>query len=244
MNNSKVEELLEDALNGNPAGNTDPNNQPQNKDVNNKSDEAKTTLPKYKVGNRELEPDQLHQEYENLLADYTRKSQRLSDLEKKADAFKDNNDGDKPLEMSGQDKVILKELKRLGFVSKDELESTLSDKSVEITRRASSVAATQMELKEAISQLEDDFDGSDGKPKVDGNKVLSFIAKYPETDMSPMQIAKYLYSDDFVKFEARGSAKSELPSTEDSGSGTKEPPKRNYKFNDGSAEAAVRDLIK
>lgn len=203
------------------------------------SPEAKSKLYKTLDG-REVDGDQLFEEYDHLVRDYTRKSQELSQLKKS-----DTEDADKKLskegELSAQDKAVVEELRRLGFVAKDELEQAISGREGEIVSKAAKVSTSQIELRDALNELKTDY------PFVDTRKVLNFIVENPNTNLSPLQIAKAIHTDDFVAMEVEkvaGSGKKDLPETEDTGVGASTPPTPKYNFKDGSAERAVADILK
>lgn len=231
------------------------NNQDPNKDGQSGTDNKVTefTLADGRKLSQEDILDALEKKdkYGELLPEFTRRSQELAELRKTKESTPDNTsvatqDGKK---LSPQQIAVLQELKELGVAFNSDLQKQLDDKVAElepkITSRAASITATQVQLKEAIEQLEEDFNGNEGKPKVDGSKVIQFIIDNPKTDKTPLEIAKYIYSEDFIKYEvAKASGKSELPHTEDGGSSTSQPPKfKAYDFKNGTAENALRTFL-
>lgn len=187
---------------------------------------------------RDVTADELFKEYDHLVRDYTRKTQELSQLKKPATEDKPQ---DKPGEMSAQDKAVLDELRRLGVVTKDELDSTFSTREGDIVSKAARVSTSQLELREALTELKNDYDF------VDTRKVLDFIVENPNTNLSPLQIAKAIHTEDFIALEVgkvTGEGKNSLPETEDTGVGVTTPPRPKYNFKDGSAERAVADILK
>lgn len=197
-----------------------------------KSDKMYKTLD-----GREVSADELFKEYDYLSRDYTRKTQELSQL-KKSDT--ETKDGETKMELSSQDEAVLKELRRLGVATKDEVEGILSSRENDLVSKAAKVSTSQMELKDALTELKNDYEF------VDTRKVLDFIVQNPNTNLSPLQIAKAIHTDDFVALEVAkvtGGDKAELPKTEDGGVGQTTPPKVKYNFKDGSAERAVSDLL-
>ncbi len=209
--------------------------------------------PKYKVGNRELEPDQLFEEYQRLQTDYTKKTQELSE------AKKPTPQSETPASLTAADQALVNELTRLGFkrggLTEEEFKTQLSAKETEIVQKSSGVATARIELKEALEQLENDFDGSVDpetkvpKPKVDKSKVLDFIVKNPSINLSPLEIAHSLYHDSFVKWEAgkmvgNQAAAPGLPATENGGSGHSDaPPTPSFNFQDNSVDRGLENLF-
>lgn len=187
---------------------------------------------------RDVDADQLFQEYDHLVRDYTRKSQELSQL-KKSDT-KVDTEPSKEGEISAQDKAVLDELRRLGVITKDELDNTFSAKEGELVSKAAKVSTSQIELRDALNELKNDYEF------VDTRKVLDFIVQNPNTNLSPLQIARAIHTDDFVALEVEKvtGGKKDLPETEDTGVGSTTPPQPKYRFKDGSAERAVSELLK
>jgi len=258
MTAKTTEQLLEEELNRlNAGGDSSSDNQAKTEQKEGTETEPS---PTYKVGNRELTPDQLYEEYKRLEAEFTRRSQRLSELEKSlAKPRQSEGEGQKQSTLSPQDQAVVEELRRLGFVPKDEVEKLFEERKKEweneIITRAVRTSAARLELKEALDELEEDFDGSEveingvkvRKPKVEREKILEFIQNNPNTDLSPYEIARVVYHDDFVKFEARqlvGGTSSKVPASEEGGLGTPTPPPPRYSFNDGSVERALAEILK
>lgn len=255
MEDAKLEESLRAELNGSDAedNNSEDNHDSKQDETNQNSDtddNSEVAPVKYTMPDgRELTGEEVLNEYKSLQSEFTRKSQELSKFKKsneRSDEGRDDKENAKET-LTPEEQNLVKELTRLGFVKQDQVEKVFSEKESSLTSKAASLAVAQTDLRAAITQLTDEFNGEEGKPKVDGNKVLNFIVQYPQTDLSPLQIAKVLYTDDFIKFEAGklGGSKKMLE-TEDnsSGSGNETPPSPKYSFGDGSAEKAVRELLK
>lgn len=252
MEDAKLEESLRAELNGSDAeddksednhdSESDKTNQKSETDDSSEAAPVKYTMP----DGRELTGEEVLQEYKSLQGEFTRKSQELSKFKKnsESDGSDDSGKNDKK-SLSAEEENLVKELARLGFVRKDEVEQTFNEKKSSLTSEAAQLAVAQQDLRSAISQLTTEFNGEEGKPKVDGNKVLNFIVQYPQTDLSPLQIAKALYPDEFIKYEAGKMSGGKLLKTEDNSSGAGEhtPPAPKYSFGDGSAEKAVRELL-
>jgi len=235
-----LEELLEDELSGEEKN----DNETQNQTTNQEKKEESPTSPTFKVGNRDLTPDQLFEEYQKLQSEFTRRSQRLSELEKAKESDTETSSNQQSL--SPQDQEVLKELRRLGVVTKDEAitKDEVDGLKEELLTSAVTTSSKMSELRQALDELEEDFDGTDGKPKVDRQKILDFIVQNPNTNLTPLQIAKAVYYDDFVKYEASKISSNGVPKTETHGLGNvTEPPKAKYSFKDGSVERAVLEQL-
>jgi len=254
MEDAKLEESLRAELNGSDAeDNKSEDNHDSNLDKTNQnsetdnSSEAESVVKYTMPDGRELTGEEVLQEYKSLQGEFTRKSQELSKFKKAPESDEKKDDGknaDKTL--TAEEQNLINELKRLGFVKKDEVDQFFNEKRSSLTSEAAQLAVAQQDLRSAISQLTTEFNGEDGKPKVDGNKVLNFIVQYPQTDLSPLQIAKALDPDAFINYEAGKLTGNKLLKTEDtsSGSGSSTPPAPKYSFGDGSAEKAVAELLK
>jgi len=235
MNDKKtLEELLDDEL-SNETKNTDNNSLATNQE---KKEEAPSS-PKYKVGDRELTPDQLYEEHKKLEAEFTRRSQRLAELEKATKA-ESSEQPSQQQSLSPQDAEVVKELKRLGVLTKDEADKLKE----EVLTTAVTTSSKMSKLEQALDELEEDFDGEEGRPKVDRQKILDFIIQNPNTNLTPLQIAKAVHYDDFVKYEASKLSSGGVPKTESHGLGrVTEPPKAKYSFKDGSVERAILEQM-
>jgi len=246
-----VEQMVTETLNGNSEG-----GEPSKLDEKTAAGETAATQPTLYTmpDGRELTGEQVLEEYKSLQSDYTRKSQELSEKTKTEQAVNGAEDN-KPV-LSPRDQAILDDLKnKFGVITKDELDKAFQARKPEIVSESAKVSATQAQLQQALDDLEEDFDGREEDingvkiplPKVERQKVIDFIVKNPGTNLSPLEIAKAVYANDFISYEAKklsanGSAK--LPSTEKGGAGVTEPPAaKPLSFRDGSAEEAVKETI-
>jgi len=238
--NKSLEELLEEELadEGKETKSEEP------KATNQEEKEETPSSPTYKVGNRDLTSDQLYEEYQKLQAEFTRRSQELAELKKtKTTETTEPSSSQQPL--SPQDAEVLRELKRLGVVTKDEAltKDEIEKLKEELLTTAVSTSSKMSKLEQALDELEEDFDGTDGKPKVERQKILEFIIQNPNTNLTPLQIAKAVYYDDFVKWEA-SKLSGGVPKTESHGLGSiTEPPKSRVSFKDGSIERVVAEAL-
>ena len=237
-NNSGTEDLLNggSSNSGNPS---DPSNQGGSGNGGNSQPETKLySTP----DGRMVTAEQLVKEHNSLYTDYHQKSQELSKLRTPSNQEPSNSDFTDP-----KDAALAAELKRLGFVQKADVERTITEKGGEIAQSATKRSISAVKLEEALDDLETDFDGSEGKPKVSKEDVLNFIVKNPTLDLSPLQIARTLYYDDFVRWEARnlgGNPNPQVPTTETHGAQVVNPPTPPvYRFNDGSAYRAAMEIL-
>lgn len=275
-NGQTTEQLLAAELNGgsanqNPTGGDQPSSATNGQPAAT-VDAQYVTLPGHvdSAGNPiKMTPEQAAEKYKELQATYTQTSQELSQLKKNPpqpqSAGQDNqppvNQGSQPaidpgtnLPLSPKDQVLQSELKRLGVAFKSEVPDENK-----IVERASSVSLSNITLRNALEELSSSFDGGEEevngvkvmKPQVDPTAVLDFIKANPNTDRTPTQIARYLYADDFIKYEtqkaiAGTSGGSSVPSTEGAGSGNQgvQPNPAPFNFRDGSTERGVADILR
>ena len=263
-----TEQLLAEELKGSESTpettSTPPGDQDQkptgDKPVEEREEANPPTEKKYKVLDREVNPDELYDEFG--------KSQSyIAKLEAEIAASKKNKTVDpkpednpdqkgKDSEVDSADAKVIAELDRLGFVKKDAVEKILDEKFTarekDIITKAVKTTAARTEVMEGLAELRTDFDGSMDtelnvpKPKVDTAKVLDYIQKNPGTDLSLLDIAKITHHDDFVKYEARKLSvqPNPVPKTEDGGlkGGTPPAPKK-FNFGDQSVEAGLREML-
>lgn len=197
---------------------------------------------------RKLPFDQAQVEMKSLYTDYTRKAQELAKLkenppEKQSEKAPTTEKSD----YNVADQALLAELKRLNVMTRADFEQEFSTRRPDIVKESASYTATQLEIKNMISDLEEEFDGVEGKPKVEGTKIVDFIIENKYPNLSPKQIAQIIYHDDFVRFEAQklaGTNTPALPVTESVGAGVTTPPNKTaFQFRNGSAERGLREIL-
>ncbi len=205
---------------------------------------------------------------EEFMPDYTKKAQELSTLkkEKSSNQSKDKEDADGK-ELSADDQEVIRILDRtLPHTNYGKKIATKGDVE-EVTDKASNRTLAQIELREALTDLETDFDGttekltdaqgsqiSVTKPKVTAEEVANYLraefAKGNKPSLSPLQIAHILHPDEFALYDAaRVGAKvsAQLPETEKGGNaagGNKTPPQMHYDFGDDSIEKGLAAFLK
>jgi len=193
---------------------------------------------KLKVGDQEFtaedvqkvleEKKQLEESKKALQADYTKKAQRLSELEKSdlSQKMKDVNSGDMDVaDLSTEDIENLKYLEKIGGVKRSDLKQletklneALSDvvewkKSQEAERAKSQEEATSKRLKEIDAEVNE----LTAKYKfIDKKELADYMA---DRGLPPTEAARLLYFD---KFMEAGVKPADLPAFE-GGSKTNEP---------------------
>ncbi len=255
-NNSGVENLLD----GGSSSSSNPN--PANNSNNGGESGTPAPAPKFKTSDgREFNLEELGKEYESLHGDYTRKSQELAKLKEPSDNGNSNNSDDSDL-TDPKDRELAAEIRRLGFVRKNDAvkiaDDRLAEKEPGILESASKRGLSAAKLDNALEDLTVDFDGSAedingvkiNKPKVDKDVILKWIVEHnPSPEMSVLDIAHQVYYNDFVKYDAQklagGVSTPSLPTTESNGAGVNSTPpdKPVLKFNDGSAARAAQEIL-
>ncbi len=128
---------------------------------------------KFKVGDKEYTADEIEElnqikdDYNHLLPEFTRKSQRLADLEKQSKEPQVEPNAD-----IEETRKILKE--ELGVVTKDDLQK--------FQEEIQSQQQADQQLKKVVSQLDKKFSGDRGEPKFSYPDLEVFIQeKYAQT---------------------------------------------------------------
>lgn len=218
-------------------------------------DATAAASPTYEFNGRQLTAEQLYEETRNLQKDYTQKSQKLAELEKQhtppaAPATPvAPSKGDNGQQLSDVDRRMQSELKRLGYVSKEDVEELLSQKKPELIQESSKFTQSQLDVNSRFDKLEADFNGENGKPKVERSKVLEFINANKLYSLTPEQATNLVYQEEMVQWKAKelaGGSTPSLPVTEKSGAAVTEPPKppaNQYSFSNGLGEKAVREML-
>jgi hypothetical protein len=255
LEESLRKELVGDGIEEKTDDNSFPKDQPQEPAKEGDSDKS---TPLYKVGNRELSPDQLYEEYKRLEAEFTRRSQRVKELEAQLTSKpkqEEEKRQDEPIPAADK---IKEELRKLGVPLKEDLKEVLKKVKEEAVVDAVKTTSARAALNQALDELEEDFGGQEEningmivkRPKVDRIKILEFIRDNPSIDKSPLEIAKIVYSDDFIRYEvaknlAQKGGSGSLPKTESQGlGGTPNPPTPRLSFKDGTVERALSELLK
>ena len=243
-NSGNVEKLLGD----------DPSNSGRSTTTTNPNDNSATTensTPSEKVfelpDGRKVTGEQAIEEYKKLNADYTRKSQELAKLTQ--NPVKPNNNPSGEVTLNKEDQALVIELERLGFTREQSVNKLIEGAAPKLIEQAAKRSVSTTELNEALTDLEIDFDGSEGKPKINKQDILKWIVANPTTNLSPLDIAHQVYYKDFVSYDAKqlasGATPSNLPATENQGANVTTPPNKPvYSFRDGSALRAAQAMLK
>lgn len=237
---------VENLLGGDPSnsGSSDPANNPNGKGAN----PADSTPTKLKTSDgRMVSPEEFQKEYDSLYSGFHQKSQELAKLKEQPVNPNGNPSGEATL--SKDDQALVTELERLGFTREQSVRKIVEGEAPKIIDQAAKRSVSTTELNDALVDLEIDFDGSEGKPKVEKEAILKWIISNPTTNLSPLDIARQVYYKDFVTYEAKqlaaGGTPSNLPQTENQGANVTTPPNKPvYSFKDGSALRAAQELLK
>lgn len=150
---------------------------------------------------RELTPEQLYKEYNQLLPEFTRRSQKLSEYEKaqaeKSRTAEENarnavNDDESLANVDPQVReAIIK-------IVTPVIEGTLKQREAQEEKRQQDEA-----FKKELESLESKFNGKDGLPKFDRNSVLTKMAEPGNRIYDPEMMYKHLnekaYNDYLIK---------------------------------------------
>ena len=233
MKNDNFEDSLESELNGGaPAGTADSEN---NQDKGGSQEIATPAKIKLADG-REVTGEELKTEYEKLHGEFTRKSQELSKLNKTKDEAASEDEGSK--ELTPTEQAAVKELKRLGFVTKDQTPS--GENTGEIVNKVTKQVTSNIKLEEALDDLVTDY------PFVKKDAVMDFLAKINNPDLTLEQVATALYPDEFVKAKAKQmiGETGNVPQTEGAGAGQNgQPPTPKVSFKDNSIDRALENIL-
>ena len=183
----------------------------------------------------------VREDYKSLLPEFTRRSQRLSELEKQLQTVQQSQ---KPEDEKLQEaKRILKE--QLGVVTKEDLE--------QIQQAIRNESQADVQLQKAVSDLEKKYTGEKGEPKFDYNELKSSMIEkygYDKANWPPTVDLEYEYWDlhrDY--FSKLPEIKSKVEPTERSGSAPFTLAKKKIVFeptgkDEISAEEAAKELLR
>jgi hypothetical protein len=195
--------------------NSFPKDQPQEPVKEGESDKS---TPLYKVGNRELPPDQLYEEYKRLEAEFTKRSQKIKELEAQLTSTpkqEEEKRQDEPIPAADK---IKEELRKLGVPLKEDLEEILKKVKEEAVVDAVKTTSARAALNQALDEL------------VEIAKIVY------NDDFIRYEVAKNL---------AQKGGLESLPKTESEGlGGTPNPPTPRLSFKDGTVERALSELLK
>lgn len=196
-----------------------------------------------KVGDKEYTPEQIAEletakeeseaKYKSLQADYSKKAQRLAEIEKSGLVEKSDRilaGRTSASELSDEEVKDLEYMKKVGAITKEDLESILSKSDSEIKSLREKLEAREQEdknktLEQRKQQIQSQLDAlSDKYSFIDKKELLSFMADKAKsgTILSPDDAAILKYRD---KFAAAGVKPADLPSVEDTSKNRVDEPK-------------------
>lgn len=188
--------------------------------------------PKLKLKDgRELTAEEVLAEYqEKLLPEFTKKSQRLSELEKELEKMKSQSeqrkaDVDSSLDNSVNNNDLLKDVDP----GVQQVVKTLASQVIQQELERRDTEAKRSEANEKFEQrlkgLEEKFPGGNGLPKFDRNEIIMAIQDPDNEVFDPETKFKELYRDDFEDYLIKSALKKNKsgPSSESTGSGNRKP---------------------
>jgi len=139
--------------------------------------EDETIEPKeYEIGGKKyteeelLEALQAREDYQHLLPEFTRRSQRLAELEKQIAQIQQQPNVSED-EKLAETKRLLKE--QLGVVTREDLERIIAD--------IQDFYQGDIQLQRAVAELEKKYSGANGEPKFDYEQLKDYLVqKYGE----------------------------------------------------------------
>ena len=185
------------------------------------STEDKTSEPAtYKVGNRELSADDLHKEYQSLQKDYTKKSQRLADVEK---AFGEGA-----------------QTERAARGAAKEVPSDVREAIVDIVRpeiqRELKAQRDSSALEQSFESLARTWDGAGGKPKydpeADRTEILEYMGAPGSKVLDPQIVFEILHKEeirDWDRKQALTKQKGGKQTEKTGGTGERKPKRKQAK---------------
>lgn len=178
----------------------------QGKGESEESESKETEGRKYKTPDgRELSPDELYDEYNKLVPEFTRRSQRLSELEKQAKERK--------AEAGEEARTAVAEDEVLKNVQPEVREAIVRIVEPEIEKRLKQREEKQAQqrreeaFEEELQTLEKEYDGSDGLPKFDRNEVLRAMQEEGNRIYDPEAKFRQLHESEFVDYKVKQSLK-------------------------------------
>jgi len=194
---------------------------------------------KIKIGDQEYTVDQLKEalqrarDYEYLVPEFTRKSQRLAELERQLQTLQATKK-----ELEDPTKVAaMNYLKELGFPTREEAKQMIQE--------AINNLYEDIELEQVCQYLEQKYDGSHGEPPFNRDEVLKFalenFSDMPRVDLE--YCYKKLHEDYWGKLPEKPTKKA--PVTERGGRTEFTLPKAKIKFEPkGTGEISVEEAAK
>lgn len=133
---------------------------------------------------RQLTADQMFNEYNNLVPEFTKRSQKLKEYEAKLnqnDQSKSEPKEEEDFEAEIERRRLKKELSQVGIADREYVDKGLEEIRQMLTQREAEEKAMQLEnfqrvsFKTANDSLSKKYDGLDGKPKYDPQDIAKFL---------------------------------------------------------------------
>lgn len=210
------------------------------------------TPAKIKVGEKEYTPEEIEkleadrakaeEDFKNLQADYTKKSQKLSEYEKGnlINKARDIASGDDDVKnLSEGELADMKYLEKLGFIPKSQLDSIIQKAKEDTTKEVEEKLTHQQRKEKLQTEITELTKQHSFIKETELKEYMAERAKNG-TILTPEEAALILYKDSFI---ATGKKPDELPAFDKSGKGRNEAPEPDKKILDlGSRE--MNDRIK
>jgi hypothetical protein len=153
-------------------------------------------------------PDQVQElakDYDRLGRQYAPLVQQLQELQARLEQLQQLHGSQVQQPQTGiQDPETVEYLRKLGFLSREELEQFKQAILQELNQRQE-----QERLEEYLTSLENEYDGSDGRPKFDRQKVLQFCVERGIAD--PEAGYKLLYEKELEEWRLKNLQKGSTP---------------------------------
>lgn len=128
---------------------------------------------------RKLTAEQVTEEYGKLNQEFTRKSQKLSELEKVAEHSQDSADDDAVAKAKA-------ELKKLGVVLQEDFDKQLGERDQKVRQN--------LQFEQSLNDLEKELTGSDGRPAFKKAEIVAYMEK-SGTIFDPRVAYKEMHGD-------------------------------------------------
>ncbi len=206
------------------ADNQENQDQNQSDEGQGKDGESKQQLYKTPDG-RELPADQLAEEYGKLNSEFTKRSQKLSDYERKEKEAKEQAELEANKSVQEKLKNVPPDVKEaiLGIV-KPVITNALTAR-----ERADAQRKRDEAFEKELSAMEKEFPGGDGKPKFDRSELIESMRKPDNRNFDPRSKFFDLKRKEFIDYENKQAMKGKSggTSTERTGqSGARKPDKK------------------
>lgn len=193
----------------------------------------------------ELTADQLYENYNKMVPNYTKVTQELADLRKQQESQKGK---------AGEDaRKAVSENVKLQNVPPDVKEAIISIVTPVIEEREKQREAAQAERERAsafdseIQRLEKQYDGKGGLPKFDKNKVLAKMTESGNRNYDPESVYLQLHRKEYEDFIIKQALKQQRGGSQTEPTGKGEPSKpegKTPKTFEEAAKAAISRIVR